>query len=81
MGTSLDFSTAFHPQTDGQTERVNQVLEDMMRACILEFKGNWDDYLHLAEFAYNNSFQSRIGWYPLKHCMAEIADLQFVGCK
>ena len=56
LGTRLSFSTAYHPQTDGQTERVNQILEDMLRACILELKGNWDQYLPLAEFAYNNSY-------------------------
>ncbi|KAL0539789.1 hypothetical protein IC582_024007 [Cucumis melo] len=56
MGTRLDFSTAFHPQTDGQTERLNQVLEDMLRACALEFPGSWDSHLHLMEFAYNNSY-------------------------
>ncbi|KAL0552128.1 hypothetical protein IC582_011225 [Cucumis melo] len=61
MGTRLDFSTAFHPQTDGQTERLNQVLEDMLRACALEFPGSWDSHLHLMEFAYNNSYQATIG--------------------
>ncbi|KAL0415719.1 UNVERIFIED_CONTAM: Transposon Ty3-I Gag-Pol polyprotein [Sesamum latifolium] len=61
LGTKLHFSTAFHPQTDGQSERTIQTLEDMMRACIMEFKGNWDDHLPLMEFAYNNSFHSSIG--------------------
>ncbi|KAL4028440.1 hypothetical protein IC575_011637 [Cucumis melo] len=55
LGTRLDFSTTFHPQTDGQTERLNQILEDMLRTCVLEFSGNWDSHLHLMEFAYNNS--------------------------
>ncbi|KAA0046147.1 ty3-gypsy retrotransposon protein [Cucumis melo var. makuwa] len=61
MGTRLDFSTGFHPQADGQTERLNKVLEDMLRACALEFPGSWDSHLHLMEFAYNNSFQATIG--------------------
>jgi hypothetical protein len=60
LGTKLDFSTAYHPQSDGQTERVNQILEDMLIACVLEFKGAWDEYMPLAEFAYNNSYQSSI---------------------
>ncbi|XP_062021012.1 uncharacterized protein LOC133737489 [Rosa rugosa] len=59
MGTDLDMSTAFHPQTDGQTERVNQVLEDMLRACVLDFKGSWEDHLPLIEFSYNNNYHSR----------------------
>ncbi|KAA0046287.1 ty3-gypsy retrotransposon protein [Cucumis melo var. makuwa] len=66
MGTRLDFSTAFHPQTDGQTERLNQVLEDMLRACALEFSGSWDSHLHLMEFAYNNSYQATIGMTPFE---------------
>ena len=61
LGTECSFSTAFHPQTDGQTERVNQILEDMLRACVLDFPGSWDQYLYLMEFAYNNSYQSSIG--------------------
>ncbi|KAL4028088.1 hypothetical protein IC575_011280 [Cucumis melo] len=65
-GTRLDFSTAFHPQTDGQTERLNQVLEDMLRACALEFSGSWDSHLHLMEFAYNNSYQATIGMTPFE---------------
>ncbi|KAK5845370.1 hypothetical protein PVK06_001543 [Gossypium arboreum] len=60
LGTKLNFSTAFHPQTDGQSERVIQVLEDMLRCCVLEFQGSWEKYLPLVEFAYNNSFQSSI---------------------
>ncbi|KAK4404241.1 Transposon Ty3-G Gag-Pol polyprotein [Sesamum angolense] len=51
-------------QTDGQSERIIQTLECMMRACTMEFKGNWDDHLHLMEFAYNNSFHSSIGMAP-----------------
>ncbi|KAL0458139.1 UNVERIFIED_CONTAM: RNA-directed DNA polymerase [Sesamum latifolium] len=64
LGTKLHFSTAFHPQTDGQLKRTIQTLEDMMRACTMEFKGNWDDHLPLMEFAYNNSFHSSISMAP-----------------
>ena len=56
LGTKLCLSTAYHPQTDGQSERTIQTLEDMLRACTLEFQGNWDEHLPLVEFSYNNSF-------------------------
>ena len=52
---------AFHPQTDGQSEGTNQILEDILRACVLEFKGSWVQYLPLIEFAKNNSNQATIG--------------------
>ncbi|GJW31369.1 putative reverse transcriptase domain-containing protein [Tanacetum coccineum] len=55
LGTRLDMSTAYHPQTDGQSERTIQTLEDMLRACVLEFRGSWDVYLPMVEFSYNNS--------------------------
>ncbi|RVW23327.1 hypothetical protein CK203_100934 [Vitis vinifera] len=64
FGYQLNFSTAFHPQTDGQSEKVIQILEDILRACVLDFGGNWANYLPLAEFAYNNSYQSSIGMTP-----------------
>ncbi|KAG8503904.1 hypothetical protein CXB51_001877 [Gossypium anomalum] len=64
LGTKLSFSTAFHPQTDGQSERVIQVLEDMLRCCVLEFQGSWEKYLPLVEFAYNNSYQSSLKMAP-----------------
>ena len=64
FGMRLNFSTAFHPQTDGHSERVIQVLEDMLRGCILDFPGSWDRYIPLMEFAYNNSYQSSIGMAP-----------------
>ena len=64
LGTRLNFSTAFHPQTDGQSERTIQTLEDMLRSCVRQFKGNWDEHLSLMEFAYNNSFHSSIGMAP-----------------
>ena len=66
LGTKLSFSTAFHLQIDGQSERVIQILEDLLRACALDLKGNWDDYLSLVEFAYNNSFQASIGMTPFE---------------
>ena len=57
-------STAFHPQTDGQSERTIQVLEDMLRACVLDHKGSWEVHLPLVEFAYNNSYQASIQMAP-----------------
>jgi hypothetical protein len=56
MDTKLNFSSAYHPQTDGQTERTNQILEDILRACALKHGGSWDKSLPYAEFAYNNSY-------------------------
>ena len=66
LGTKLKFSTTFHPQTDGQSERLIQVLENMLRGCVMEFSGSWDRYIPLMEYAYNNSFQSSIGMAPYK---------------
>jgi len=64
--TRLNFSTAFHPQTDGQSERTIQTLEDMLRACALEWTGSWDEYLCLVEFAYNNSWHASIKAAPFE---------------
>ena len=66
LDTMLDFSTTFHPQTDGQIERLNQILEDMLWACVLKFSGSWDSHLHLMEFAYNNNYQATIGMAPFE---------------
>ncbi|GJS23934.1 putative reverse transcriptase domain-containing protein [Tanacetum coccineum] len=60
LGTRLDMSTAYHPQTDGQSERTIQTFEDMLRACVIDFGGNWDVHLPLVEFSYNNSYHSII---------------------
>jgi len=56
LGTRLKFSIAYHLETDGQFEGTIQILEDMLRACMIDFKGSWKDHLHLAEFSYNNSY-------------------------
>ncbi|KZV18741.1 Retrotransposon protein, Ty3-gypsy subclass [Dorcoceras hygrometricum] len=64
LGTKLTFSTAFHPQTDGQSERVIQTLEDLLRACVLDFVDSWDFKLPLLEFTYNNSYQASIEMAP-----------------
>ena len=64
MGTRLTMSTTFHLQTDGQSERTIQVLEDMLRACVLDHKGSWEEHLPLVEFAYNNSYQASIQMTP-----------------
>ncbi|XP_073273259.1 uncharacterized protein [Primulina huaijiensis] len=57
LGSKLAMSTAYHPQTDGQSERTIQTLEDMLRAVVMDFKGGWQESLSLVEFSYNNSFQ------------------------
>ncbi|KAH0672236.1 hypothetical protein KY284_023323 [Solanum tuberosum] len=64
LGTQVNLSTTFHPQTDGQAERTIQTLEDMLRACVIDFKGSWDDHISLIEFAYNNSHHSSIQIAP-----------------
>jgi hypothetical protein len=66
MSTKLNFSTAYHPQTDGHTERTNQVLEDMLRACALQHGGSWDKSLPYAEFSYNNSYQASLKISPFE---------------
>jgi hypothetical protein len=60
MDTQLRFSSAYHPQTDGLTERVNQILEDMLRACALQYGISWDKSLPYAEFFYNNIYQESL---------------------
>ena len=69
LGTRLEFSTAFHPQTDGQTERVNQILEDMLRACALDYGSSWDENLPYAEFSYKTVTRLVLKWHHLKLCM------------
>jgi hypothetical protein len=66
MDTTLNYSTTFHPQTDGQTERVNQVLEDMLRACALTYDTDWESSLPFAEFSYNNNFQASLRMAPFE---------------
>ena len=81
LGTKLTLSTAYHPQTDGQSERTIQILEDMLRACVLDFKGPWERHLPLIKFAYNNSYQASIGMDHLRPCMTDLVDHLFVGPK
>ncbi|KAK8949163.1 hypothetical protein KSP39_PZI006059 [Platanthera zijinensis] len=66
LGTDLRYSTAYHPQTNGQTERVNQIVEDMIRRYILDHGGAWDERLRLMEFAYNNSYQESLQMAPFE---------------
>jgi len=66
LGTKLNFSTAYHPETDGQTERINQILEDMLRACALQYGTSWDKSLPYAVFSYNNSYQQSLKMAPFE---------------
>jgi transposase InsO family protein len=66
LGTQLNFSTVYHPETDGQTERMNQTLEDMLRMYVMDQQKNWEEFLLLVEFTYNNSYQSTIKMMPFE---------------
>ncbi|KAJ0911154.1 putative nucleotidyltransferase, Ribonuclease H [Helianthus annuus] len=89
LGTRLNFSTAYHPQTDGQSERTIQTLEDMLRACAIDLGGSWDKNLPLIEFSYNNSYHTSIKAAPFEAlygrkcrspiCWAEVGDVQLSG--
>ncbi|GJU61353.1 putative reverse transcriptase domain-containing protein [Tanacetum coccineum] len=66
LGTRLDISNAYHPQTDGQSERTIQTMEDMLRACMIDFVGSWDTRLPLVEFSYNNIYHTSIKCAPFE---------------
>ncbi|GJZ74662.1 reverse transcriptase domain-containing protein [Tanacetum coccineum] len=66
LGTRLDMSTTYHPQTDGQSERTIQTLEDMLRACVIDFRNGWERHLPPIEFSYNNSYYASIIAAPFK---------------
>jgi hypothetical protein len=66
MDTRLNFSLAYHPQTDGQIKRVNQILKDMLRACALQYRRSWDKSLPYTEFSYNNSYQESLKMAPFE---------------
>ncbi|GKF12928.1 putative reverse transcriptase domain-containing protein [Tanacetum coccineum] len=82
-------SIAYHPQTDGQSERTIQILEDMLRACVIDFKNGWDRHLPLVEFSYNNSYHTSIKVAPFEAlygrkcrspiCWAEVGEAQLTG--
>ncbi|GKD10021.1 putative reverse transcriptase domain-containing protein [Tanacetum coccineum] len=89
LGTRLDMSTAYHPQTDGQSERTIQTLKEMLRTCVLDFGKSWDRHLPLVEFSYNNSYHTGIKAAPFEAlygrkcrslvCWAEVGDTQLTG--
>nr|GEW12185.1 putative reverse transcriptase domain-containing protein [Tanacetum cinerariifolium] len=81
LGTQLDMSTTYHPQTDGQSKRIIQTLEDMLRACVLDFGKSWDRHLPLVEFLYNNSYHTSIKAAPFGHCMGISVDHLSDGLK
>nr|GEX80023.1 putative reverse transcriptase domain-containing protein [Tanacetum cinerariifolium] len=89
LGTQLNLSTAYHPKTDGQNERTIQTLEDMLRACAIDFGNSWDRHLPLVKFSYNNSYHASIKAAPFEAlygrkcrspvCWSEIGDSQLTG--
>nr|GEX93452.1 putative reverse transcriptase domain-containing protein [Tanacetum cinerariifolium] len=89
FGTQLDMSTAYHPETDGQSERTIQTLDDMLRACAIDFGKGWENHLPLVEFSYNNSYHASIKAAPFEAlygrkcrspvCWAEVGDTQLTG--
>ncbi|GJS91183.1 reverse transcriptase domain-containing protein [Tanacetum coccineum] len=89
LGTQIDMSTAYHPETDGQSERTIQTLEDMLRAYVIDFGKGWEKHLPLVEFSYNNSYHASIKASPLKAlygrkcrspiCWTKVRDVQLTG--
>jgi hypothetical protein len=78
LNTNLNFSTSYHPQMDGQTERTNQIIEDMLCMYVRTKPSKWEDYLHLVEFAYNNGYQTSAKLRPFeilygRKCMTPIS--------
>jgi hypothetical protein len=66
FGTNLNYSTTYHLESDGQTERVNEVIEDMLKIYVMDKPSKWEDYLHLVEFSYNNGYQTSLKMSPFE---------------
>ncbi|GKA28920.1 putative reverse transcriptase domain-containing protein [Tanacetum coccineum] len=91
LGTQLDMSTTYHPETNGQSERTIQTLEEMLRACVIDFGKGWEKHLPLVEFFYNNSYHASIKAAPFEAlygqkcrspvCWTEVGDVQLTGPK
>ncbi|GJT47559.1 putative reverse transcriptase domain-containing protein [Tanacetum coccineum] len=91
LGMNLDMSTAYHQQTDRQSERTIQTLEDMLRACVIDFRKGWVNHLPLVEFLYNNSYHASIKAAPFEAlygrkchspvCWAKVGEVQLTGPK
>nr|GEV45203.1 putative reverse transcriptase domain-containing protein [Tanacetum cinerariifolium] len=81
LGTRLDMSTTYHLQTDGQSERTIQTLEDMLRACVMDFRKGWDRNLSLVEFLYNNSYHTSIKAAPFEALYGRMCQSPSVGLK
>ncbi|GJZ34564.1 putative reverse transcriptase domain-containing protein [Tanacetum coccineum] len=89
LGTNLDMSIAYHPQTDGQSERTIQTIEDMLRACVIDFRKGWVNHLPLVEFSYNNSYHASIKAAPFEAvygrkcrspvCWTKVGEAQILG--
>nr|GEZ83338.1 reverse transcriptase domain-containing protein [Tanacetum cinerariifolium] len=87
--TQLDMSMAYHPETDGQSDRTIQTLKDMLRACVIDFRKEWEKHLPLVEFSYNNSYHASIKVTPFEAlygrkckspiCWAKVGDVQLTG--
>ncbi|GJU71272.1 putative reverse transcriptase domain-containing protein [Tanacetum coccineum] len=91
LGTQLDMNTAYHPETDGQSERTIQTLEDMLRACVIDFGKGWEKHLPLVEFSYNNSYHASIKTTPFEAlygrkcrspvCWAKVGDRSYANVR
>jgi len=81
LGTQLRMSSAYHPQTDGQSERTIQSLEDLLRACVLDHMGSWSEMLPLVEFTYNNSYHTSISMAPYEALLGGGVGLHCVGTR
>jgi transposase InsO family protein len=79
LGMHLKFSSAYHPQTDGQTKRTNQILEDMLRACALQDQLGWDKRLPYAEFSYSNSYQASLKMSQFEALYGRNCRTPFIG--
>ncbi|GJY95446.1 putative reverse transcriptase domain-containing protein [Tanacetum coccineum] len=89
LGTQLDMSTTYHPETNGKSERTIQTLKDMLRACVIDFRKRWERHLPLVELSYNNSYHASIKEAPFEAlygrkcgspvCWAEVGDVQLTG--
>nr|GEY48550.1 putative reverse transcriptase domain-containing protein [Tanacetum cinerariifolium] len=91
LGTRLDLSKAYNPKSDGQSERIIQTIEDILRACVIDFGGNWDTHLPLVEFSYNNNYHSSVKCAPFEAlygrkfrmpiAWAEVGESKLIGLK